>query len=317
MKRFLRLYSALLPLILVLMVIPLYGQDVSDAMFDDLMQKQAKDALKQNLYSGSAHGVIDWERGYLVVTAYGAAHKGSTVNIADEKVQAIDAAYYNAIEKLSEILLGIRITANVTVRNISIQNSIIKQFIKGYLHNVDHLENRDSWEELPDGSWLARASVGVPLYGAQGFIPRLLQKEPAWQKITETPPIAFKPKSAAPDTSTQQNYTGLIIDCSKMAERPDLSVAPRILTQDGKSVYGSENVPRSVVLNGSLVWYANSLQSSVVAQKVGSYPLIVKPVGIDQNKKDHIIISQADANKIIWADQVNHFRDKARVLILF
>jgi len=311
-----QLFYLFLIVILAINIFPnvLLAQDFTPDFLKAVKMKNEKSVTKQQLYSGSAHAEIDWENEYLVVTAYGAADKSQVVNIADEKVQASDAAYLNAIEKAAEIIVGIRITGLSTIQQFYKMNTMIKQTINGYIRGIDHLEEYDRFEEMPDGSWLAQVSIGLPLYGNNGFIPKVLNIKIIAQEIEKNKLKPFKPSKKI---RTASKYSGLIIDCRKMGEQPVISVLPRIITPDKKSVYGMENVPRSVLLNGGLVGYASSIKSSAVAKRVGDNPLTITPADIDKRRKDHIIVTQDDANKILGADEQQSFRSKAKVLILF
>lgn len=294
------------------------AQEISRDLVEELQQQQKRQTVNQHSYSGAAHGEIDWEKGYLVVTAYGAADRSQVQDTAGEKVYAGEVAYRNAIEKAAEVLVGIRVTGQMTVNDFMKLNTTIKQTINGYIQGIEHLAKYDTGETLPDGSWLAQVSAGVQLYGTNGFFFKALGLQPIWDEINKN---SFASYQAAPgDHSAAEKemvYTGLIIDCRKMAAPPTVSAAPRLITPEGKSVYGIENVSRAVISKEGLVRYVVTMDSLVVIEKVGYNPLRIEPLGLKKSANDHIIISPSDAEKIIKADQRYPFLAKARVLVLF
>ncbi len=297
-----------------------YGQDISPQQIAaEAAQAYEGNKLRQSTYAGSAHGEIDWENGMIIVSAYGAADKSRVQNEADEKVQAIDAAYYNAVSQLGEIVLGVQIDGVVTVGS-SIESGLIQQTWKGKLRQVRHLSEYDKWERLADGSLLAQATVSMPLYGEQGFIPMIVQQEPFWKEVTKVTPTPVKPAPLPePKRIEYSGWTGLVLDCRSLHGGFRQAVLISVMTPDGKSVYGKEYVPREILMNNGMVWYGTSLSGKLAQDKVGPKPLVITVTGskLDQFNQPCLVVTHEDANRIIWADQQTPFRSKGRVLLLF
>lgn len=304
----------LIPILVAAQPIP---ENIGDAIFSNA----ARDPVERTTYSGATQAKIDWEKSYIVVSAYGAASRESAYNIAEEKKQAADAAYLAAIEKVAEILIGVRVTGEKSLSDYQ-SDGLIRQKINGFLKGVEHLEQYDQFEEMPDGSILAQVTVGAPLYGSNGAISNTVLEPIASDERANAISLDFKTESREYERFTPTGggsvtgtHSGLILDCREMAVKPGVCVAPRIITKDKKTVYGVENVPRQIMLNGGIMGYTLSMENPVVDRKVGSNPLIIKPDGVDDTGT-RIIVSQSDANRIFRADEKDKFLDKAKVIVL-
>ena len=290
-------------------------QMIPDITDEELASVKEQSTLTENLFTGAAQGQINWEKGYVIVSAYGAPDRKQVFNIADEKVRAIDLAYYNAIMKIAQILIGVRITGQILVEDFYKESSLVKAEVDGFVKGLQRLDKHDDFEEMPDGSILAKATVIAPLYGGKGFMTRLLDISDVNKKLDSFPGKKYT-SPTKPDVPVEApaNITGLILDCRDMVRKPKPAVMPRLVTPDGRSVYGKDNVPRSVFVNGELFGYSGSIDSQTAKKKAGNNPLVIKPIGIDSNRSDDIVISQEDANRIILADRQQSFLAAARVL---
>ncbi len=90
--------------------------------------------------------------------------------------------------------------------------------------------------------------------------------------------------------------SGIIVDASGLGARPALS--PKVLTPDGREVYGPSRVPRDLVMNVGLVAYANSVSRAKDIERVGANPLVVRAVSTGGSNKANLVISEQDARLI-------------------
>ena len=93
------------------------------------------------------------------------------------------------------------------------------------------------------------------------------------------PPVA--PGSPAPvvvpNTPQPGNVTGLIIDARGLGLRPAMS--PKILDQNGSTVYGPGNFTREFAVKFGVAGYSKNLEQAQVDPRVTGNPLVVKGIG--------------------------------------
>ena len=111
-------------------------------------------------------------------------------------------------------------------------------------------------------------------------------------------------------------FTGLIIDCRDLNEQLTISILPKIITKNGKLVYGTKKVPKKIIIEKGLVSYALSIEVPLVIKRTGKNPLVIKPIKIDKSDKSCIVISEKDGLKIVSANKRRHFLESAKVVIV-
>ena len=109
-------------------------------------------------------------------------------------------------------------------------------------------------------------------------------------------------------------YTGLIIDARGLDARPAMS--PKIVDETGKEVYGSAYVSREFAVQQGMSGYARDLTSAQQNPRVANNPLIVKGLRTQGPGKSDIVISNADAAKILSSSENLSFLQKCRVMIV-
>ena len=314
-----RLFGPLMVFALIYGACPraLLTQEISKELKAAYRKQLQEEAGTQHFYSKAVHGEIDWVEGTIYVSAFGAVDRSQVYNQADERVQARKVAIENARHKLAEIVLGVKVVGEMTVQNSTELSGSVMHKISGFLKNSRPIPESDRFEEMPDGSLLAQATVALPIYGLNGLIPTVLGDDRVWEELstpqleeyslpTRLEEINELPKDVA--------YTGLIVDCSELGVYVPPAIIYQIITPDRKIVYGPQKVPRSVVLNGRVVRFTNSYSNSANAKIVGKQPLIVSAVALDSDGKS-IIISQEDANKVMTTDLQHSYLHLAKVLI--
>jgi hypothetical protein len=109
-------------------------------------------------------------------------------------------------------------------------------------------------------------------------------------------------------------YTGLVVVVRGMdAHR---SMTPRIVTPSGVVVYG-QWAPGSVNPEFAITVGVAEYPASVdQAKRSGPRPLVIQAVGINGPAHSDIVVSDADAVRIIQADRAGHFLDRFAVSIV-
>ncbi len=134
---------------------------------------------------------------------------------------------------------------------------------------------------------------------------------------SKRPPFRFGPPAANPapiGPSFMRGPTGLIIDARGLKLTP--SLAPKILDEDDRIIYGLATVNRSYATNSGFVKYMRDLERAETSPQVANNPIVVKAIDIDSDSGSDIIISSQDAEMISRRARQYDFLHKCRVIII-
>ena len=235
-----------------------------------------------------------------------------------------------AERNLAEQIHGVQIDGNTTVENAIVTSDVINAKVSGLIKGAREVS------VVQDEYGYVHVIMEMPIYGASNSLaavtmPQIPQQEflppsdiiPV-DKITEvsTTITDIEGESGAkPSINTNQatmgnlygatgQYTGLIVDCSGMGLQT--AMAPAIVTDGRKIVYGLEKFSREQVLNRGYVGYSKSLTEGV--GRAGSNPVIIKAEGIERFCNP--VISKEDAAKILAENQMNGFLSTGNVVFV-
>lgn len=124
------------------------------------------------------------------------------------------------------------------------------------------------------------------------------------------------PTEIEPLPQTDPPYTGLVVDCRGFDIRR--ARGPRILTADGTEVWGTVNVDPAVIDEMGLVGYLGNLSEALnpTLCRAGAAPLFIRAVGVEGNFQADAIISDADAQRILFENERNGFVKALTVVFL-
>jgi len=240
-------------------------------------------------------GKVNWTTGVITAVGIGTA-PAQPANEAQARAMAERAAQVVAYRSLLEAVKGVRVDSTTTVENFMVTSDVIRTDINGIIQGATVMDKK----YMSDGS--VEVTVGMKLTGA--FADSLLPKTPPT-------PIASTP---LPASAAGQLYTGLIVDARGLGVRP--AMAPKIMNEDGKEIYGSAYISRDYAVREGMAGY---LKDPVVAQtnpRVADKPLLVKAVRVSGDAHVDLTISNADAVAIQSAVQSLSMLEKCRVIIL-
>jgi hypothetical protein len=242
-------------------------------------------------------GKIDWTTGVITVTGTGVPNPNA-VSAAQARTGAERAAKLDAYRNLLESLKGVRIDSETTVENSITTSDVIKSQVSGFVQGATLMDTK----YMSDGA--VQVTLGMKLTGALAdtFLPK-----------GETPPaVATAPTgtSAVPG----QVYTGLIVDARGLGVRP--AMAPKILNEDGKEVYGSAWINRDFAVREGMVGYLKDPAAAQANPRVADRPLMVKALKVAGSGRVDLVISNADAASLQSASQNLSMLEKCRVIIL-
>jgi hypothetical protein len=244
-------------------------------------------------------GAVDWQRKVVRCTGSGAANlKDAGGNPAVARIGAEKAARLDALRSCMETLRGVQVESGQTVGGVLQSDAALSGKVQGLVRGFQVVGKP---RYFSDGG--VEIDVEVPLEGA--LSDALLPRPAAPPAIPPAPPPAGGGASApAPATS-------LVVDARGQKVVPAL--APRILDEGGKELYGPASLGEPGRKSGGAAAYAPDLEAArkAVAARIGERPLVVKAV---RAQGADLVISAADAAALSGQDL--GFLAEGRVVIL-
>lgn len=232
--------------------------------------------------------------GYVEVEGIVYPEPGESLN--DMRRVAIAEAY----RALAEEVDNLHVTSNTTIVKSRRVNDQINLSVDAILSGAKVVKvYRES-----DGSFHAIARLGV--YGGSSSLAGVVL--PTDVAHEDFPP----PKMSTMESiSSNQSYTGLIVDCR--GKNLDTALSPVIESAGGDRVYAYEQISRQTAISFGMVDYSQDMSSGV--SRAGNTPLVVKATRVSGSCNP--VISQEDADKVLIANQTNHFLDNCSVVIVY
>ena len=243
-------------------------------------------------------GKINWSEGYIEAVGIGAPPE-RYIGKPQARPMALRAAKVDAYRNLLETTKGVRVDSTTVVKDFTVESDVINAQVEGLVKGAK-VVNQDY---LSDGT--VEVTVRMPMAGgfAQVIIPKALEKKPE----------ASSPPPAGPAPSGDV-FTGMVVDARGLQARP--AMAPKVLDENGKEVYGSMNVDKEFAVQQGMSGYARDLTAAQSNPRVTNNPVSVKGVKTEGPGKSDIVISNADADKIRGAADNMTFLKKCRVMIV-
>ncbi|MGA3207600.1 MAG: hypothetical protein ABSE05_07235 [Syntrophales bacterium] len=244
-------------------------------------------------------GKINWSEGYIEAVGIGAPPE-RYIGKPQARPMALRAAKVDAYRNLLETTKGVRVDSTTVVKDFTVESDVINAQVDGLVKGAK-VVNQDY---LSDGT--VEVTVRMPMAGgfAQVIVPKALEKKP------EAAPPA-PPAGPAPSGDV---FTGMVVDARGLQARP--AMAPKVLDENGKEVYGSMNVDKEFAVQQGMSGYARDLTAAQSNPRVTNNPVSVKGVKTEGPGKSDIVISNADADKIRGAADNMTFLKKCRVMIV-
>ena len=265
------------------------------AMMGSSAYAQLVGTVKDVETSAGSSGKIDWTT--QVITSVGiGAPPAQPANAAQARAMAERAAQVVAYRNLLEAVKGVRIDSTTTVENFMVTSDVIRTQVSGFVQGAMVMDKK----YMSDGS--VEVTVGMKLTGA--LADALLPPAPA------APPTGI----VATPGAAGQTFTGLIVDARGLGVRP--AMAPKVLSEDGKEVYGSAWINRDWAVREGMAGYLKDPQQAQQNPRVTDKPLLVKAIKASGDARVDLVISNADAAMLHGAAQNLSFLEKCRVIIL-
>ena len=250
-----------------------------------------------------ANGLINWDEGFVEATGTGVP-SSIAKSPAQGRLMARRAAIVDAQRNLLESIEGVKITAETTVQNFETTNDMVRTQVTGVVKGSKIVNE----QQLPDGTY--QVTLRINLYG-NGSLAEVVVD--ATKPVT---PVPLPSPSPSYYPVALPVYTGLVVDVSGLPlER---AMSPVIFDDTGRAIYGHTNIiPEYAVSQGMIDYMCTPEDIRAVElgqSRAGTTPIMVKALGL----RDHnvnIIISQADADRILAANAQCNFLPKAMVCV--
>ncbi len=240
---------------------------------------------------------VNWADG--VIVAKGTSAPGQPMALSRR------AATIDAQRNLLEIINGVEIDSETTMKNLTIASDVVTSRVHAVIKGARIIKEQVN----PDGSY--EVTMAVNLLGPNS--------------VTEVVNNAMISPQPTPFPVPSQNYrpvpnmpiyTGLVIDARSLGLIGPLP-GPRIFDESGTVMYGY-GMPIDRQISTGLVDYAYdadswSLLTDGAYQRVGNHPLVIKAIVLRDDNKN-VIISKADADRILDANKTGGFLQKAAVV---
>jgi len=275
-------------------------------------ENSAKMALEERTMAddGSYRSRVNWEDGYLEVTA------GATCNVekAKSKAQcysmALKTGRHLAMEKLAEIIYGVRIDSDNLFVNEVEEDVKLESSTRGLIKGAREIALEQT--EFDDGSVWVEVTMGLLLNGDKGLSSVVVP----WmeRKSMTSPPRLFSAGTEKPATTPEA--TGLIVDARGLGLRP--AMAPRVVVEGrDEELYGRANIDKSAAIRFGVVGYTDEVEKAkALTERVGDKPMVVKAVAVSGAHGADTVLSAEDAAMVVAADMKASFLKECRVVFI-
>lgn len=237
------------------------------------------------------HGEVNWSTKTVTATGSGAANlKAASVAVA--RLGAERAAKMDAMRNIVETIQGIKVSGKRSAGDI-MSNGEIKSRVQGFVQGCKTADTR----------YYSDGSVDVVLQCPidDNLTSALFQGLPN-QKPRKLP------------TSGSGAYSGLVINAKNLGVVP--SMAPRVVDESGKEVYGASVVSDKGLQQGGIAGYVKDVEKAKSNERIGKSPMVVKALRLADKTKTDVVISNADADKLRDPNSNLSFLAEGRVVIV-
>jgi len=250
--------------------------------------------------------------GYILVVGQGLPMAGGSP--ARQRMTAIRAAEIAAYRRLAEIVDGVYVSGQTTVRECSLESDVVKTAVSGLIKGARKVH--EEWNPV-DGVAVVFMQIGVrgPDGVAEAMYSAYINAAPGralLQTAVYTPP-AQAPETApvATPVAAPEMHDGLIIDARELGFQPAL--INRIFSSKGEALYDPSKVSQKILVEQGAGEYTNTIEKARAALEArgAKAPMIVKATGL--KTMADLNVSDEDVLRIYMADQKSNFLASAKV----
>jgi len=292
----------LLAVVAMLSVSSLAFGDEVDSRF-----QKARRYLDENHLTITTTVAQGFTRDAILVAGEGVGKKGTTGG--QKRLTATTAAKVVAQRRLVELLEGVAVVSETTVKDSELASDVIKTAVAGFVKGAQVV--LQDWNEADE---TALVIIKVGMSGPKSFGAVLYDKilsEPKIRKELDKP--AYIPPADVPPPAPMAMgpYDGLIIDATSYSFRPAL--INRIFNPKGEVLYDPAKISQKVLVEQGCGEYTNSVAKARAAlgKRGVKNPLVIKAAGTVS--PSDLQVSDDTAVQIFSANQASGFMADARV----
>lgn len=251
---------------------------------------------------------VDWEKGVIRAKGIGAG-KSTTKNTGLKRAQARRAAMMDAQRNLAEAVKGVRVTSESRMVDLELAYDRVATTVDVIIKNMTEISGQYFDDETYE------VILEMPLFGASNSL-----SEAAFIPFKDEPKISFPQPTDATIINkpniANNNYSGLIVDCRELsAGELNPVMSPVIKNANGQPIYGHQNLDYDKIIVKGMASYATDTSDSISRSRAGSNPLVIKAVSLSDINANPVV-SVYDADKILAANQYDHFLENCAVVFL-
>lgn len=248
---------------------------------------------------------VDWAKGVIRAKGIGAG-KSTTKNKGLKRAQARRAAMMDAQRNLAEAVKGVQVTSESRMVDLELADDRVATRVDAIIKNMTEV----SGQYMDDETY--EIILEMPLFGSADAL-----SNAAFLPFKDEPKVAFpQPVDVTiinQPTIVNNNYTGLVIDCSGM--NINFVMSPVIKNANGQAIYGHQNLDYDKIIVNGMASYASDAYDQISRARAGSNPLVIKATNLaDLNANP--VVSMADADKILAANQHDKFLENCAVVFV-
>ncbi len=289
-------------IVFCLFVLPVFAAE----WWEEELEQQEETIVSGEAAQASA-GRTFWTKGYIEVVGEAACDMAEALNEADCYLSARRAAIVLAQEKLSEMVNGVVIDGETTLRNELLVSSTLRTKTLGLIRGAEIIsEDRVT---LADGSILARVWMRMPLTGEGGLTGPIL--EHAAQLAAERKIPVFEFSRTLPETA----YTGIVIDATEIEARP--AMAPKLFVLEKlEAALSVDQVDFEIASREGLVEYAGTVEQALeLKERIGERPILLKAVSTHGSTRSDLIISAEEGRRLAAGDPNGELIKRCKVVL--
>lgn len=236
--------------------------------------------------SAAPSATVDWQRRVITARGQGAPDLQAP-SPAAARIGAERAAQLDAFRNILETLKGVEVKTGQTAGQLMASDSAVKASVEGLLRNFKVVDRK----YFSDGG--VELTVEMALDG----------------KLAELLVPTAQPSKVA--QGSKDIGSGLVIVAKGLKVEPAL--APRILDETGRVIYGPEFIQPGALKDNGIVGYLTSESAAEHSARVGGHPLTVKAL---KAQGSDVVISAADAAKLSDTQSNLGFLAEGKVIIV-
>ena len=269
--------------------------------------------LTATVFADDINNGIDWQKGVVRATGSGSYKPGA--KMAARRSQSLRAAKMDAERNLAEAVHGVHVTSESSMRDLELEYDIVKASVNAVIQGMSQIGEPTYYK---DGS--CEITLEMPIFGASNSVavaafapfrdePRVPFPQPTSTNINITTNVTTNVQGVV-----SGNYTGVVVDCSGMGLEAVMS--PVILNSNGQPIYGHQNLDIDRVIEYGMASYANSANDSISRDRAGNNPIVVRAQRLDGTFHGNPVVSVADSDKILIANQTGMFLENCNVVFV-